>query len=250
VACVAACAEPIVPRTLGMLAHHFQHRDVATDTIVLVVAPQWCPSRSMRLVPRFVAGCPPPCPRCLHKPTQAFPDGLALDDPLALACCAPIGGKSEQVTCPRAPCRLIAAGWLLAGKHHRFLRVHGEAETGDAVRPHRHHPAGIGFQRAAQADIIGKTRQTTAARPPGLDGFDTPCGQAMRQAYMGAHGRNDAALGRPCVGGPQRSRLQHASVEPCANPSEYSPLLDPLRENRPQRAPVQILEKAPDIRID
>ena len=44
-----------------------------------------------------------PCPALLHKPTQAFPDRLALDDPVLLACFAPRVGKSEQVKCTRAP---------------------------------------------------------------------------------------------------------------------------------------------------
>jgi ferritin-like metal-binding protein YciE len=41
VARVAARAEPVVPRTLGMLEDHFEHLEVATYTIVLVVAPQF-----------------------------------------------------------------------------------------------------------------------------------------------------------------------------------------------------------------
>ena len=41
VALVAARAEPIVPSPLGMLENHFEHLEVATYTIVLVVASQF-----------------------------------------------------------------------------------------------------------------------------------------------------------------------------------------------------------------
>ena len=41
VARVAARAEPVVPRTLGMLEDHFEPLEVATYTIVVVVAPQF-----------------------------------------------------------------------------------------------------------------------------------------------------------------------------------------------------------------
>ena len=41
VAFVAAPAEPVLPRTLGLLENDFEHLEVATYTIVLVVAPQF-----------------------------------------------------------------------------------------------------------------------------------------------------------------------------------------------------------------
>jgi hypothetical protein len=41
VALVAARAEPIVPSTLEMLENHFEHLEVATYTLVVVVAPQF-----------------------------------------------------------------------------------------------------------------------------------------------------------------------------------------------------------------
>jgi hypothetical protein len=109
---------------------------------------------------------------------------------------------------------------------------------------------GIGFVRAAHEAIIGTTRQKTAARHPGLDVFTKPCVPDMRQAYIGAHGRKDAALWRPCVGGQPRSRLQHACVEPLANPSASSALIAPLLEHLPQRAPVPMSEQSTALRLD
>ena len=41
VAFVAAPAEPVLPRTLGMLENDFEHLAVATYTIVLVIATQF-----------------------------------------------------------------------------------------------------------------------------------------------------------------------------------------------------------------
>jgi hypothetical protein len=38
VALVAASAQPIAPSPLGVLADHFEHLAIATDTIVLVIA--------------------------------------------------------------------------------------------------------------------------------------------------------------------------------------------------------------------
>jgi hypothetical protein len=48
----------------------------------------------------------------------------------------------------------------------------------------------------------------------------------------------------------QRSRLQHARVQPLANQSEYSSITDSLLDKLPQMAPVQVVEKSTDIRID
>src|SRR5215510_1973711 len=123
----------------------------------------------MLLVERFVAVCPTPCPTRFHKPAQAFPDRLALDDPISLAYFAPIVGKSEKVECPRAPCRLIAAWRPLEGNQRRFLRMNGEAEARKPLRQDLHHPAGVGFQRAADDEIIGKPRQKAPALHPRLD---------------------------------------------------------------------------------
>ncbi len=41
VARVAAPAQPVLPSTLGMLENHFKHLEIATYTIVLVIAPQF-----------------------------------------------------------------------------------------------------------------------------------------------------------------------------------------------------------------
>jgi len=108
-----------------------------------------------------------PCPALLQKPPQAFPDRLALDDPVSLACCAPIVGQSANGKCPRAPCRWVAAWRPLARNPRRFLRMHGEAETGEALRQAVHHPAGLGVALTADDTIIGTATQQTSALPPG-----------------------------------------------------------------------------------
>src|SRR4030095_5131298 len=95
-----------------------------------------------------------PCPTLFHTPPQAFPDRLALDDPVSLACFAPRVGKSEKGKWTRAPCRLCAAGRPLERQQRRFLRMHGEAETGEAFRQDVHHPAGLGFALTADDTII------------------------------------------------------------------------------------------------
>jgi hypothetical protein len=130
-----------------------------------------------------------PCPTLFHKPTQAFPNRLALDDPVSLACFAPIGGNSAKVKCTRTPCRLVAAWWPLEGNHHRFLRMHGEAEASKSLRQDLHHPAGVRFQHAADEEIIGKTRQKALALHPGLYVLDKPCVQHLMQI-----GSKDGAL--------------------------------------------------------
>jgi site-specific DNA recombinase len=63
-------------------------------------------------------------------------------------------------------------------------------------------------------------------------------------------GRAAAALWRTLVGVHQRTRLHYARVPPLAKQSEYSSILDPLRDKRPQMAPVQVVDKSTDIRID
>jgi hypothetical protein len=134
-----------------------------------------------------------PCPALFHTPPQAFPDRLALDDPVSLGCFAPRVGKSENVTCPRAPCRWVAAWRPLERHQRRFLRMHGEAETGEAFRQDFHHPAGSGCARTADDTIIGTATQPTSARHPGGDVLDNPCVQDMRQEDIGKHGRKDTS---------------------------------------------------------
>src|SRR5919109_3860743 len=171
----------------------------------------------MLLVERGMAVLTTPCPALFHKPTQAFPDRLALNDPVPLACFGPIVGKSEKVKCTRAPGRLVAAWRPLERHQRRFLGMNGEAETGKAFRQDVHNPAGIGFALAADDTIIGKATQKTVALHPGEDVLDQPFVQYMMQEYIGEHGRNDPALRRTLVGVYQLSRLQHTRVQPLAN---------------------------------
>ena len=126
-----------------------------------------------------------PCPALFHKPTQAFPDRLALEDPGPLACFGPIVGKAEKVKCTRAPCRSVSAWRPLERNQRRFLGMHGEAETGKAFRQDVPNPAGIGFALAANDKIIGKATQKTVALHPGEDVLDTPFVQDMMQEYIG-----------------------------------------------------------------
>src|SRR5262249_59898850 len=102
-----------------------------------------------------------PCPALFHKPTQSFPDRLALDDPVPLARFGPIVGKAEKVKCTRAPCRSVAAWRPLERNQRRFLRMNGEAETGKACRQDVHNPAGVGFPPAADDKIIRQETQKT-----------------------------------------------------------------------------------------
>ena len=94
-----------------------------------------------------------PCPALFHKPTQAFPNRLALDDPVSLACFAPIVGKSEEIKCTRTPCRWVAAWRSLERNQRRLLGMHGEAETGKAFRQNLHNPAGICFALTADEKV-------------------------------------------------------------------------------------------------
>ena len=126
-----------------------------------------------------------PCPALFHKPTQAFPDRLALDDPVPLACFGPIVGKSEKVKCTRAPCRSVVAWRPLERNQRRFLGMNGEAETGEAFRQDVHNPAGIGVALAADDKIIGKATQKTVALHPGEDVLDKPFVQDLMQEYIG-----------------------------------------------------------------
>src|SRR5215467_15533213 len=146
-----------------MLENNIQHLEIATYPIILVVAPQFRTSHPMLLVEWCMAVVTTPCPALFHKPAEAFPDRLALDDPVSLACFAPIVGKSEKDKCTRAPCRLVAAWRPLERNPRRFLRMNGEAETGEAFRQDFHNPAGIGFALTADDKIIGKATQKTSA---------------------------------------------------------------------------------------
>jgi hypothetical protein len=172
-ALVAARAEPIVPSPLGMLEHHCEPLEGATSTLGVGVAPQFGTYRPILLVERGMAVCTTPCPALVHTPPQAFPDRLALDAPVSLACLAPRVGKSENVKCPRAPCRWVAAWRPLDRNQRRFLRLTGEAATGEALRQDVQNPAGSGFARTADDKIIGKATQKTSALHPGGTSWPT-----------------------------------------------------------------------------
>jgi hypothetical protein len=197
-----------------------------------------------------MAVCTTPRPYPLHEPPQAFPARLPLDDPVSTACLGPIVGQSEQVEGPRAPRRLVATWWPLERRQHRLFGMHGQAETGQPPREDFPHPAGVGFQLAADDKIIGKTRYKAPALPPGGHVFDQPFVQDPMQAYLRHHGREHAALWRPCVRGRQCSRRQHASMEPRAKPSQSAPLTAPLLDTLPQMASVAMVETSTDIRVD
>src|SRR5215471_2758640 len=142
-----------------------------------------------------------PCPALFPKPPQAFPDRLALANPVPLACFGPLGGQAEHVTWTRAPCRSLSAGRPLARHQRRLLRRHGAAATGEAFRPDGQHPAGLGFALTADATIIGTASQKTVALPPGADVLATPFVQDMMQEYLGAQGRLPPPGGVPLSGG-------------------------------------------------
>src|SRR6266436_8931883 len=185
-----------------------------------------------------------PCPYPFHKPSQAFPDRLPFDDPVSTARLGPIVGKSEKVKGPLAPGRLVTTWWPLERSQHRLFGMNGQAETGKPPREDFHHPAGVGFQLEADDKIIGKTRYKAPALHPGVHVFDKPFVQDPMQEYIRHHGRDHAALWRPFVRVRQCPRLQHASMEPLAKQSQYSPITDPLLINS-RRWPQSRLSKNP-----
>jgi hypothetical protein len=77
---------------LGMLEDDFKPLEVATYTIVVVVATQFRTECPVLLSQWFMAILTTPYPYPFHKPTQSFPDCLALDDPVPTACFGPIVG--------------------------------------------------------------------------------------------------------------------------------------------------------------
>jgi hypothetical protein len=60
-----------------------------------------------------MAVCPTPCPARFHTPPQAFPDRLALDAPVPLACFGPIGGNPSTANGPVPPAHWLRLGSLL-----------------------------------------------------------------------------------------------------------------------------------------
>ena len=145
VARVAASAPPVLPSSLGMLEDRFEPLEVATDTLVLVMAPQFRAQGPIRLVQWRMAMLTTPCPYPFHTPAQAFPDRLPLDDPVSTACLGPIVGKSQQVECPRAPCRGGSAWRPLERKQHRLFGMNGQAKAMKTLRQDVHDPVGVRF---------------------------------------------------------------------------------------------------------
>ena len=94
VAFVAPPAQPVSPSTLGMLEDACKRLEVATYTIVLVMATQFRTECPVLLSQWLMAIFPTPCPYPFHKPAQSFPDCFTLDDPVSTACFGPIVGKS------------------------------------------------------------------------------------------------------------------------------------------------------------
>jgi hypothetical protein len=186
VALVAASAQPVLPSSLGILEDRFEHLDVATDTLVLVMAAQFRAQGPILLVQGRMAILPTPCPDPFHTPAQAFPDRLPLDDPVSTACLGPIGGTSQNVACPLAPCRGGSAWRPLERTQHRLFGMNGQATAMQTLRQDVHDPVGVRFERDANDTIIGKTRHQAPALHPGLHLLDTPCVQDMMPQYVGS----------------------------------------------------------------
>src|SRR2546422_4730934 len=125
VALVAASAQPVLPSSLGILEDRFEHLEVATDTIVLVMAAQFRAQGPILLVQWRMAILTTPCPYPFHKPAQAFPDRLPLDDPVSTACLGPIVGKSQKVECTLAVRRSLSTWRLFALDQHRLFGMNG-----------------------------------------------------------------------------------------------------------------------------
>src|SRR5881397_1222624 len=128
-----------------MLVDRFQHLEVATYTIVLVIATQFRTEGPILLLQWRMAILPTPCPDCSHKPAQAFPDRLALDDPVSTACRGPIVGKSQEVECPLAPCRGGSAWRPLERTQHRLFGMNGQTKAMQTLRQDVHDPVGVRF---------------------------------------------------------------------------------------------------------
>src|SRR6266702_1605554 len=157
-----------------MLVDRFKHLEVATYTIVLVIATQFRTEGPILLLQWRMAILPTPCPDCSHKPAQSFPDRLALDDPVSTACLGPIVGKSQNVECPLAVCRSLSTWRLFALDQHRLFGMNGQTETTEPFRQDLHDPVGVCFLLEADDEIIGKTRQEAPTFHPRLTVLDNP----------------------------------------------------------------------------
>src|SRR3989442_841758 len=207
-----------------MLVDRFKHLEVATYTIVLVIATQFRTEGPILLLQWRMAILPTPCPDCSHKPAQSFPDRLALDDPVSTACLGPIVGKSQKVECTRAPCRRVSARRLLERNHCRLFGMNGQTEAVESLRQDGHHPARVGFQLAANNKIIRKPRHKAPPLHRGLALLKNPRTQALMQKYIRPQGQTPPALRRPFAGVRKLSRLQHAGVQPLADEPQYPPI--------------------------
>src|SRR5215510_2155966 len=153
----------------------------------------------MLLLERGMAVLTTPCPALFHKPTQAFPDRLALDDPVPLACFGPIVGKAEKVKCTRAPCRSVSAWRPLERNQRRFLGMNGEAETGKAFRQDVHNPAGVGFALAAddKSSSAGESHPRALSEPDvNLAAHPAPIVQPQAVPPSASAQRGAAAVGQ------------------------------------------------------
>jgi hypothetical protein len=184
------------------------------------------------------AGSPPPAP--------PLPDRLALPAPVSPARLGPSGGKAAHVAAPRAPCRGLSAGRPLARHARRLCGMPGQTAAGTPLRQAVHHPAGGGFPGAADAASIRTTPEQALARPPGLPVLDHPCGQASIQADLRHPGRAHAAGRCPLLRGTQGSRRADACRAPRAAPAPSAPRTAPLREQRAQLPPGQVVDQSTD----
>src|SRR5262249_60309654 len=96
----------------------------------------------------------------------------------------------------------------------------------------------------------GKPLHKAPALNRGWASFDNPATKEMRKKFIRPKGQTPPPLGRPLVRVRELPRLQHAGVQPLADEPQYSPIIDPLRDKLPQVAPIEIVEKSTDIRID
>ena len=184
VALGAASAQPVLPRSLGIREDRVEPLAMATDTIVWVRATQLRAPGPILLLEWRLAILSTPCPSPLHKPAPALPDRLPLDDPVSPARRGPRVGQSQQVACPRAPCRGGAVWRPLERTHHRRCGMHGPAKALTALRPDVQDPVGVRVSREAEEKILGKTRHNAPALHPGLPHLDTPCVQDILQEYV------------------------------------------------------------------
>src|SRR5262249_13119902 len=169
-------------------ADRFEPLAITTDTLGLVMAtPLRAPGPILRLEWRRTL-LTTPWPDPWHTPAPAFPARLALADPVSTARRGPRVGQSQKGEGPLAPCRGGSVGRPLARTPPRLGGRHGQAKALQTLRQDVHDPVGVRCARAAEAQILGQTRHTAPARPPGLHPLATPCVQAIMQAYAGSYG--------------------------------------------------------------